>query len=269
VTCDQRRDFLLLYAIDALEAAEAQEMREHLQTGCPACAGYLSEAQSLMATIPAGLEPVAPPAHLKAKLMARIDNDLPADSLPIRLFRYLVPTAIAAGLAIVCTHAWMNQRIHDLQNQAHVLEGEASASKMLAVSQAQQLQLLIGKFQSQTQVVEMLRSPGLKLVRMQPTALQPNAVANLLWDQNKQQWAILTTGMKPASAGETYELWYVTEAGAKIAAGTFDIDQNGTGSLRVNIPAGIGALKLAAVTNEKAGGVDQPHGNFQVTASVE
>ena len=158
-------------------------MRDHLQTGCPACNGYLAEAQSLMASIPLGLDPVQPPENLKAKLMARIDDDLPGDSMPIRLFKYLVPTAVAAGLAIVCTHAFMNQKMNEVQRQANQFEQQAGAAKILAVSEAQQLELLRGRYQSQTQVVQMLESPGLKLVRMQPTALQPGAVANLLWDQ--------------------------------------------------------------------------------------
>ena len=118
-------------------------------------------------------------------------------------------------------------------------------------------------------MVAMLHSADLKLLPMTPSALQPQAVANLLWDQKQKQWAILTSGMTTPPPGQTYELWFITQAGAKVAAGVFDVDERGNGSIRVNIPDGIGRLKLAAITNEKSGGVSQPAGNLQVTASVE
>lgn len=270
MTCEQRRDLLLLYVADALEADATIEMRRHLMEGCAECAGYLAEAQAVMSSIPLGLDPVTPPPQLKEKLMQRIaaaesaatgsrDDDDTGYPAPLRIFKYLIPTALAAGIAIVCTHSVMMQRVNELQQEQHAS----------VVENAQRLNQLRGQYQSQTQVVEMLQSPGLKLIPLKATEHQPGAVATLLWDQKKNQWAILTTGMKPAAAGQTYELWFITEAGAKIAAGTFDVDANGTGSLKVPIPANIGELKLAAVTNEKAGGATQPAGDIQVAGNVD
>jgi hypothetical protein len=287
VTCQERRDLLLLYAADALDAGETAEMRQHLQTGCPQCAGYLAEATAVLNALPLDLDPVAPSPKLKQKLMQRIDSSpawllqqppltaqtpaptpTPAPRAPapssFRLSRYLIPTAIAAGLAIILTRSVMMQHIDDLQHQVNTWQ-QRSAD---ASAQVQQLQQLRGQFQSQSQVVEMLQSPGLKLIPLKPTDLQPHAVANLLWDQKKHQWAILTTGMTPAAPGQTYELWFVTATGAT-AAGTFDVDAKGAGSLLVDIPPNLGDLKVAAVTNEKAGGVPQPQGNFQVKGTVD
>jgi anti-sigma-K factor RskA len=277
VICKDRQDLLLLYVTDALDADETREMRQHLQSGCPECAGYLAEAQSLLAAVPLGLEPVVPPAHLKEKLMQRIA----AESQPLqakqkvvtpaaapasyRLFRYLIPTAIAAGLAIVVTRSLMLQRSNDLQRQSDYWQQKSAD----ATTEIYQLKQLKTQFQSQTQVVELLQSPDVKLFSLKPTKDQPKAVANLLWDQKQQQWAILTTGMLPAAAGQTYELWFITQAGTKVAAGTFDVDSNGKGWLRVPVPADIGVIKVAAVTNEKTGGVPQPQGSIQVAGSVE
>ena len=269
MTCEQRRDLLLLYVTDALEADETLEMRNHLQQGCAQCAGYLAEAQAVVNSIPLGLDPITPAPHLKEKLMQRIAAESKKDSRddeddsrypsPLRLFRYLIPTAIAAGIAIVCTHSIMSQRIDALERDQH----------SSLVENASQLNVLQGQLRGQTQVVDMLRSPGLKLIPLKATDHQPNAIANLLWDQKKNQWAILTKGMTPAAPGQTYELWFVTEAGAKIAAGTFDVDASGTGSLKVPIPSNIGELKLAAVTNEKTGGASQPTGDFQMLGNVD
>jgi hypothetical protein len=275
VTCDQRRDLLLLYVSDALEADEAAELRHHLASGCIQCAGYLAEAQAVMASIPLGLDPISPPPDLKAKLMKRIDaastpmrstsqETAFGDSLPIRLFRYLVPAAVAAGFAMMLTHYVMNQKLAAVRQQATAAQAALIDKAMLQF----QLNEMTRDLNSKTQIVDMLQSPDAKLVHLTHTDLQPNAVANLLWDQKRQQWAILTSGMKQPPKGETYELWFVTDKGA-FAAGEFDVDANGNGSLAVNIPAGIGQLQKAAVTNEIAGGVKVPAGHFQVLGAVE
>ncbi len=281
MTCDQRQDLLLLYVSDALEADEAAELRGHLQGGCPVCAGHLAEAQALMASLPLALDPVMPPPGLKTRLMQRIDadsarstrvvaadasNELQLDSLPIRLFRYLIPAAVAAGLAIVCTHYVMNRKVLSVQEQANAAIAQAREGNL---QQALQVNQLMMQFQGQTQIVEMLEKPEVKLVHLAPTEYQPKtACANLLWDQGRQQWAILTSGMAPAARGQTYELWFVTDKGA-FSAGVFDVDAQGRGSLQVHIPPGIGRLTTAAVTNEKAGGVSVPTGNFQVLAKLD
>jgi hypothetical protein len=264
----------LLYVSDALEADEMMAMRHHLASGCPACSGYLAEAQATFNSIPMGLDPVMPSAGLKQKLMDRVtaeieksdaENRQIPDSLPIRLFRMFVPAAVAAGIAIVGTHALMNSKLTEAERRA---QRQEALSRQLLVQQAQEIDSLRQKFQLQTQVVEMLQSPDVKLVHLHSTDEQPKAVANLLWDQKHQRWELLTTGMTPPPPGQTYELWFITASGAT-AAGTFDVDTRGTGVLRVEIPPDLGALKVAAVTNEKIGGVAQPAGKMQIQGSVE
>lgn len=282
MTCEQRRDLLLLYAADALEAGESEELRHHLQSGCPVCAGNLAEAQAEMASLPLGLDPVAPPPHLKSRLMQRIAaleaskaatklpaEEPPSDSPAIRLFRYLVPAAVAAGLAVILTHFVVTHHTSDFQLQAEALRSQRDALAMKVLSQQQQLDLLQAEKESQTKVVDLLRSQDVELFPLKPTPLQPHAVANLLWDKSNHQWAILTDGMAQSVPGQTYELWFVPRTGAPVAAGTFNVDATGRASLRVDVPPDIGPLKLAAVTNEAAGGSSQPKGNFQVVGSVE
>ena len=234
--------------------------------------------------VAASSDPVAtaPPPYLKSRLMQRIAALEPAkpaanlaaeehggDSPAMRLFRYFVPAAVAAGLAVIVTHFVVTHRSSVYQLQAESLQSQRDILAMQVLSQQQQLDLLQAEKQSQTKVVDLLRSPNVELFPLKPTALQPRAVANLLWDKSNHQWAILTDGMAQAAPGQTYELWFVPKTGAPVAAGTFNVDATGRGSLRVNVPPDIGPLKLAAVTNEAAGGSPQPKGKFQVVGSVE
>ena len=271
-------------------------MRDHLQSGCVACAGYHAEAQALLAAIPLGLPLSAPPADLKRRLFARIDaaeagsgkgSIAPAsgtvvsmrgsptsrgvagpatgnDSLPIRLFRYLVPAAVAAGLAIVATHFVMNQRVQAARQEATAAKSVINEKTLLEF----QVRQLNKNLDSQTRIVEILQSPEVKLVHLDHTANQPNAIANLIWDQKHQQWAMFAAGMTPAAKGQTYELWFVTDKGA-FAAGLFDVDDKGNGWVAVNIPPDIGQLEKAAVTNEAAGGTKVPAGQYQVLGKLD
>src|SRR5438128_1547658 len=115
---------ILSFLVGGLDPTEAEELRRHLAGGCPACAVALAEAQATLAALRLALDPVQPSPMAKARLMQRIDgsassaspiasdpNRLP-DNAVLRLFRILVPAAIAACLAIVVTHAVV---MHNMQ----------------------------------------------------------------------------------------------------------------------------------------------------------
>jgi anti-sigma-K factor RskA len=281
VTCEQRRDLLLLYVSNASEADEKQELRRHLASGCPECVGYLAEAEATFNAIPLALDPVLPPSGLKKRLMDRIDaaeransvpqvrSELSPDSFPIRLFRMFVPAAVAAGIAIVATHAFMNQQVQKLTMRVRDTQNESTANQIFVVQQARELDALRQQFQSQAQVVEMLRSPDVKVTHLQPGKDQPAIIANLVSDPTSHRWEFLSTSMKSAPAGQTYEMWIIPKGGAPLPAGTFDLDPGGRAAVVVDLPKDIGPGTTAAVTNEKAGGVPAPAGQIQVSGTVE
>ncbi len=72
VTCQERRDLLLLYVAGGLEPAETEATREHLLTGCPACAGALAEAEATFHQIPLSLPMRTAPEGVWDKLEMRI-----------------------------------------------------------------------------------------------------------------------------------------------------------------------------------------------------
>ena len=89
--CEQRRDLILLDAIGALDSTTHEEIRAHLATGCATCAGYLTEAEETVASLPYLLQPIEPPERVRNKLFARIreqnstlpqGQDLPGQRTP-------------------------------------------------------------------------------------------------------------------------------------------------------------------------------------------
>jgi anti-sigma-K factor RskA len=264
VTCQERQDLLLLYVAGALDANERQEMRAHLASGCQTCAANLLEAHAAWSSIPAALDPHQPASVVKQRLMNRIaeKSDRLPDSLALRIFRILVPAAVAAGIAIIVTHAVLSRRIDELQR-------ETTAEKLLLGFQDQRMRSLEAGLSNQQQITDMLRAPDTRLIKMDATNLQPGATACIIWNPKSMHWELLTCGMALAPNGKTYELWIVTQSGQKIPACTFDVDASGEASKLVAVPHDIGPMAMAAVTDEPAGGMPQPTGHFQFTGKIQ
>ena len=106
MSCDKRKDLLSLYAAGALDGREQTELLEHLDSGCPRCAGELAEARALLAHLPLTLEPVAPSAAVRERLLRRIADDAePAiraqETPPVPRRSWLQPLLAAAAAAVV------------------------------------------------------------------------------------------------------------------------------------------------------------------------
>jgi hypothetical protein len=129
-----------------------------------------------------------------------------------------------------------------------------------------QQQLLAARLAQAETTMTALRSPQLKIYDLAGGQNQPKAWARLLWDQQRNEWHLLASDLAPLPVGKTYELWFVTAGQQKVAAGTFNVDANGSGALMAPIPPNIGMLAMAAVTDEPMGGVAVPTGSFQLIA---
>jgi anti-sigma-K factor RskA len=151
---------------------------------------------------------------------------------------------------------------HDVE---HFQELAAGVAGQIATVTKQQQLLAASLAQAET-TISALRSPQLKIYDLAGGAQQPKAWARLLWDQQRNEWHLLAANLAPLPAGKTYELWFVTAGQQKVAAGTFNVDANGSGSLMSPIPPNIGMLAMAAVTDEPTGGVAVPTGSFQLIA---
>ena len=100
---------MLLYVTDGLKPAETQELRAHLASGCPRCAGALAEAQATVAHLPDALPKVTPPASARDKLLSRVaaggSTQSPRRSTWSRLAVAACIGALLSGLIV-----WSNMR---------------------------------------------------------------------------------------------------------------------------------------------------------------
>lgn len=234
MTCDERKDLLLLYAGDMLDPAEREALRAHLLTGCPACSGALAEAEATLAQMALAVDPIAPPAAALDKLMARIDPAKPssaqnADRSNLRIEprrrAWFIPSLAAAAAAVLITSiAWLYVT-RDARSFWH--------SKNLAA-----------------------------VTLTSPT--QPNATGQVLWDRDHHEWRVTVAQLGPTEAGREYELWVIPTGSKPIRSKSFSVAGDGSSTFVVPVPPDVTQLATAAITDEPIGGTDAPTGKIHL-----
>lgn len=262
MSCEQRRDLLILYAAEALDAVESAAIADHLATGCPRCAGGLAEAEAVLGHLPLVLDPVPPSAGVRAALLRRVAaaaRRAPADRPHTRAWVGVwVRPALAAGAAALLTAA------------ALTIPGREARQALLERVDAQDREILRLReaVQAAAETVRVLRSPAVRVVSLAGAGSQPRAAARIFWEPSRRTWHFYAADLRPPGAGRTYQLWFITPAQQKIPAGTFDVDARGEAALEVPIPPGLEAIALAAVTDEPAGGSPQPTGSVHLAGPI-
>jgi anti-sigma-K factor RskA len=269
MTCDERQDQIVHYALGTLEPQERVELRAHLDGGCAQCADFLLEIEATLDQLPLAAGRVTPPPHLKERLLKRIE-DREATPAPVATVQpggrqpvlrcwleALVAGAVAA--AIVGGIFW-----HLVQRERQTI---ASLRAELARQQAE-LRQLRQAIQHDTEMIELLQSPSVQLVGLQGTPVQPRSRARVFWDQDRQAWHFFATGLQAPPPGKTYELWLINASQQKLPAGTFDVNAQGEGSLVATSPTQAGRVVALAVTQEPTGGSPQPTGAIQLMGEI-
>jgi anti-sigma-K factor RskA len=270
MTCEERKDLIGLYAMDSLDREDQEEISAHLQTGCPACSGYLAEVEAILDVLPLALNPVAPPPELRARLMKRISSGksglavLPADAAKPqrgwfgRVGDAFIGGAIAAALGTVAVAFLLDhnrQQIESLRTQV--------------ARHDEQLGALQTSIESSGKTLRMLESPSVQVVSAEGTEAQPKALARVFMDKSRGTLFLYTAGLKPLPAGKTYELWLINDQKKAIPSGTFDVNREGEASLERTVPPDAGRIALVAVTDEPVGGVPQPTGTIQLKGAIQ
>jgi hypothetical protein len=274
MTCEERLDLIPFYALGTLPAAERDSMRAHLEAGCPICQAALADARVLAGHLAMTLEPIAPPPRVRERLVQRVKADVqiatsqtrsvetkpdPMANSPLRRtstadwVRSILTAGIAAAVAYFAASIAFDHRAGRIEQQ--VVQVESHLSEMQSTIKRTE------------QNIALPRSPAVQMVQMKGTADAPKALADISWDKARGVWYFYATGLPPAASGKTYELWFVA-GDKKVRAGIFDVTPAGEGSLVASIPADLGPLTLAAVTDEPAGGSVQPTGKFWLTAAI-
>ncbi|MBI3800189.1 MAG: anti-sigma factor, partial [Deltaproteobacteria bacterium] len=138
------KDLLPLYVLGGLDAESVAALQHHLtEEACDSCAAELRQWQEVVGLLPLGVTPDGPSTAVKARLMARVQQDLGAKVVPLRPRRLravwvAVPLAAAAAVFLLIG----GQRYHAALKLA---AEQTSRAETLAVLLAQAQEKLAGR----------------------------------------------------------------------------------------------------------------------------
>jgi anti-sigma-K factor RskA/putative zinc finger protein len=249
LSCAEVADLAPAFVLGALEAAESDAVRRHL-AACPEAHAEMAELHSVVPALFEVVEPVAPPAGLKDRILAAAAADtqraaetrvpvadqvrdvhrprVVEDRLPTRgwsgLFRRPVWAAVslAAALAVVALGVWNVQLQRD--NEALV----AYRNGVIAV-------------------LDEAAQPGAQLaVLSAPEGVGPTGLAAVAEDGTV---AVVMRNLAPTSGSEVYEAWLIAGDLAPVPIGELRVGADGTAALVTNqVPLGSGVT--VALTRE-------------------
>lgn len=231
-------DATAAYLLGALDDAERVGFEEHL-AGCPACRAEVDELLPAARALPISVDPVEPPATLKARIMADVEReasllaaagpeaDRPAQPgrrrrirLPSLRVPRLVPVAVAAALLVV------------------------GVGIGIGVTQ-------LGSSSERTVTAQVDNAPG----------------ASVEVEINGEEGRLMARGLPAPPAGRVYQVWLKRAGHApEPTAALFTPSRDGTAT--ASVPGSMEGIDQVMVTDEPAGGSPQPTGDLLAVANL-
>lgn len=264
-------EMVAAYAVGALDADDRRAFEAHL-TSCRQCATELAALRKVTTGLAMSVEPVAPPADLKARTIARATGQpqahrettgQPAAPPPVSIVHVQEKRGswawLAAAAAIVIAvgagvYAW------SLHNELTAVRQLANDATSDATRLRAQLLSVRQESAKMAQTLNVLAAPDVVRVDLKGQGDLAAATALVYW--SAAHGVLLQSGANlPAlDRDHVLELWAVPPgADAKpLAAGLFRVDQAGLVTVLAPPPTTFAAADAFAITVEPAAGSVQP-----------
>lgn len=234
------------YALDALEPAETADFEEHLQS----CGSCRDEVRSLRGAAGALAFDVAetPPPSLRSSVLAGISQVRP-----------LPPVGDAPAVAQPASASPVDELFEARERRARRrspwLVGVAAALALVAggaVVRTVQLNDELGSVSQQAaEVTAVLTAPDATTTS---TGVTTGGRAAVVSSASLGKSVLVTDGLAPAPTGSTYQIWYLSDAGAPASAGFVPAGERSA----VVLQGDLGAADGVGVTLEPEGGSPAP-----------
>lgn len=288
MSCEERRDAVLLLAAGLLGDAEAAELRAHFAGGCPACAAHLAEARAVQAALDLAAGGPVPVPALRGELLRRIHR-VPS-SAPARPRAFpLERLAIAAGLGALLAapigwyaashrYAPLLQAKDAELGQAHQKEAALEQEIDETRTDRDEVDGELAEMEAHSRIVEsdlkrtqrqvsLLADAKVVSLDLRGTPAQPGAHARVFWRWDDYYCYLHAEQLGPLAAPSVYALWIDTERGNRILAGTF-APEDGEATLWVQLPRDIGRAVRAEITLEPGAPGPKPAGPPQLSSGA-
>lgn len=252
MTCDERRDRIALLAADALDDAERDELRAHLETGCADCSAELEAVRALLADLALSLAPVPPPVRVRERLLSRVEGGRRAAPRrgPPRARRWrTVATTAAASVASAALAAAVVYDLAPEPMDRHIEELELEIAELHSelAAQDEEIFALEAELQTLSKAIGVLRSPEVKVMDLHG---EGGARGRLYWVWDDYECYLHATELGPLEPGRVYVLWLVTEDGELVRAGSFATDRRGEASFYTRLHRDLAPVERALLSPE-------------------
>jgi len=205
----------------SLEPGEERNFRDHL-VRCSECAREVAALERDLAWLPMGATPLAPPLGFSRRMAGEI-LDRPSR------WRRLLPTALAAGLALVAAGAALRARHDGRELRTRLSERETQLAAL---------------------------QDTLSVLRRANNVLQTGISMNghhggllIFQDAVSHRWCVIVHGLPPAPAGSMYQFWFITETGM-VRSVEVDADMQRPAFMTLPMPGVAAPVMGAALTME-------------------
>jgi anti-sigma-K factor RskA len=263
---EQIEELFTFYALGAVTDAERQQVEDYVASDAEARL-RLEEMIRTTSALPYALEPKEPPAVLKRALMDRVN----ADAQKRFASR---PSAQESGWSRFIdffSHPgqWLPQGVAVLSLLIALAVGAwgVSLRNQLTSLQAQTL-LLQQQLAEQRAVLTHIASPNAQSFAISGTDHQPQAHGQLIADAQTGSAVLVVSGLQQLEAGKVYEFWLI-EGDTPIAAGLFEVDNEGQAVLQVSQAVTPGSYDAIGVSVEPEAGSVQPTGDIVMLGGLD
>jgi anti-sigma-K factor RskA len=253
---DTSRELAGPYALDILSDDERRAFERHLPL-CAECQRAVADARAVAEGLAHTIEPVAPPAALRARVLEAATTTkraAPVAAPPAKRGGAL-PWALAAAASVAALLfglGWWNTA-----GQLARTENELQAARQTLAT----VQSRVADAQSiadrLTRELSVLSAPDVVRVDLTGQPAAPAASGRVHWSRSRG--ATFTAANLPAlDIGRVYQLWFVT-AGSPVSAALVTPDATGRVEAMMPSPAGVEPTAFA-LTIEPSGGSPGPTG---------
>jgi len=228
-------DIIPAYAIDSLDAEEADRVKEHLLS-CLICRNESNAFRAVAAQLSLAVPVAVPPPDLKNRLMQRVQRARPSHPLP------------------VSGHSWWERLLP--------VWGLASFGLIILLGA-----LTLSVWQRVNQLEFFTAPGGMRAIPLHATDQMPDATGFVLIGADGRDGAVVVDGLPPLGESQQYQLWLIRD-GQRTSGALFSTDEESYGGMRIRAPDSLLEYSAVDITIEPAGGSLQPTGTQVLDGSL-
>lgn len=267
-------ELISIYALGALEGEELEEVEKLLTSGNPEAHELLEKYQNVASQLSYSSRGRMPDPDLRSKVFKEIlgskvhsiTEAKPPFWKRFQLVGFSLGAAVAAMLILVLFSSgqFIDQRLGATRTRIADLEKVVNQQRLTIASFKDTLaekELELGELEENyarlDELSEFLEEPGVRLIQLANLHTDQDAGSGVLYDTDDNRAMFYCLDLEHPPEGKTYQLW-VRSDGEHKSVGIIELDNRGSGIIKVGSVSDFGDIQGYLVTIEPIGGATKP-----------